>query len=354
MKDKIITFIFIGYISLFSILHLLIPDLKISKTERRKLDDFPKVEINNKYITKIESYLLDHFPFRSEFRKVKAIYNYKILNKLDNNDYSFYNNNIYKSDYPTNIKSINNFEKHIQKMKLLFNKNNNVYMMIIPDKNYYLEEDNFLHIDYNYIYNCINKINRNNIDIRTTLNSNDYYQTDTHWKQENLAKVIKKMSDEMNFSYTNINYKENKYNNFYGVYYSEDINFRKPEVITYLTNEIIDNAEVTYLENKNLNKVYNLSKLDSLDSYEVYLDGASAYIEINNNLSKSTKELIIFRDSFTSSLAPLLINYYSKITLIDNRYISCDNFKNLIEFTNQDILFAYSTSLINNSMSLKN
>ena len=86
----------------------------------------------------------------------------------------------------------------------------------------------------------------------------------------------------------------------------------------------------------------------------MYLDGASAYIEINNNLSKSTKELIIFRVSFTSSLAPLLINYYSKITLIDNRYISCDNFKNLIEFTNQDILFAYSTSLINNSMSLKN
>ena len=53
--------------------------------------------------------------------------------------------------------------------------------------------------------------------------------------------------------------------------------------------------------------------MDSLDSYEVYLDGASSFIEIENKNSLSDKELIIFRDSFGSSLIPLLINYYKKI-----------------------------------------
>ena len=38
--------------------------------------------------------------------------------------------------------------------------------MIIPDKNFYLEDNNFLHIDYEYIYNEISQINIKNIDIR--------------------------------------------------------------------------------------------------------------------------------------------------------------------------------------------
>ena len=90
-----------------------------------------------------------------------------------------------------------------------------------------------------------------------------------------------------------------------------------------------------------------------MDSYDVYLDGASSFIEITNNNSINDKELVIFRDSFGSSLSPLLVKYYKKITLIDNRYISRDNYKDLIEFNDQDILFMYSTLFINDSSSLK-
>lgn len=90
-----------------------------------------------------------------------------------------------------------------------------------------------------------------------------------------------------------------------------------------------------------------------MDLYEIYLDGASSFIEIINSRSNTNKELIIFRDSFASSLTPLLIEYYDKITIIDNRYISSEYIKKYIKYTNQDILFMYSTLLINNSFSLK-
>ena len=96
-----------------------------------------------------------------------------------------------------------------------------------------------------------------------------------------------------------------------------------------------------------------MDKLSSLDSYEVYLDGASSFIEIYNDNSISNKELVIFRDSFASSITPLLTNYYQKITLIDNRYIDSKNYLNLIEFNDQDILFMYSTLIVNNSSTLK-
>ena len=353
MKDKIIVFIFLGYVIIFSILHLLIPDNEISNSERRKLVSFPELELNNKYISNIEDYLLEHFPFRDEFRSIKANFNYKILAKLDNNDIYLKDNYIFKSNYPTNKESLNYFIKNINKTTSILKENNNVYLMIIPDKNYYLKDDNFLQIDYNYIYNKIDNLNINNIEIRELMTITYYYETDTHWRQEKLDKVVQKLSQSMKFEYKKQMYKFNTYNKFYGVYYGESAINRKPEKLVYLTNEIIDNVEVKYLENKKLTKVYNVDNLNTFDSYEVYLDGASALIEIINNNCQTNKELIIFRDSFASSITPLLMPYYKKITLIDNRYISSENYKKYIEFTNQDILFMYSTLLINNSYSLK-
>ena len=353
MKDKINTIIFLGFIFTFSILHIVLPDNEISNTERRKLSTFPEFELSSSYIEEIESYLLDHFPLRDTYRSIKANFNYKVLNKLDNNDIYLKDNYIFKSEYPTNKDSISNFISKTNKIQSLLTKKNNTYIMIIPDKNYYINDSSFLSIDYNYLYSEIDKLNMTKIDIRDIMYLEDYYETDTHWKQENLDKVVKELSTKMNFKYKEVKYKENTYDRFYGVYYGESAISRNPETITYLTNDTILNSEVTYLENKTLNTVYNLDNLESLDSYEVYLDGASSLIEITNKNSKSKKELIIFRDSFGSSLSPLLIEYYGKITIIDNRYISSDYIKEFVKFTNQDVLFIYSTLIVNNSVTLK-
>jgi hypothetical protein len=99
--------------------------------------------------------------------------------------------------------------------------------------------------------------------------------------------------------------------------------------------------------------VYPINKLKNLDKYDIFLGGASSFIEITNPSNKSKRELVIFRDSFGSSLAPLLIEAYSKITLIDTRYISSDFYLDMIDFKNQDVLFLYSTLIVNNSSTLK-
>lgn len=62
------------------------------------------------------------------------------------------------------------------------------------------------------------------------------------------------------------------------------------------------------------------------------------------------KELLLFRDSFGSSIAPLLLENYSKITLIDLRYISQEVLENYIEFNEQDVLFLYSTLVLNQNI----
>ena len=94
--------------------------------------------------------------------------------------------------------------------------------------------------------------------------------------------------------------------------------------------------------------------MNSLDKYDVYLSGATPLLTINNPNSDNNKELIIFRDSFGSSITPLILTGYSKVTLVDTRYMSPKLINQYIKFTNQDILFMYSTLIINNSSSLKN
>lgn len=352
MKDKVITFLFVGYLILFSVLGILFKDEEISRSERRKLNSFPEMEFSSDYITKVDKYFLDHFPFREDFRMIKANYNYKVLNRLDNNGIYLKDNYIFKSCYPTNFKSISKFVNHVEKMSSLFSSDD-IYVMIVPDKNYYLDDERFLNIDYDYIYETIDDFGTF-IDIRDVLGIDDYYETDTHWRQERLDKVVKKMDSIMNFNYYDVLYEENIYDNFYGVYYGEAAVNRKAESLVYLNGSVFDGVNVKYLENSNFKGIYNESKLTGLDSYDVYLDGANSFIEINNS-NVSDQELIVFRDSFGSSLVPLLIPYYSKITVIDNRYISSNYFKDLVDDSNKpDILFLYSTLVVNDSGSLKN
>jgi len=352
MSNKILIIIFICYISIFSLLGIIIPDKDISNSERRKLNVFPEFEFSSKWINEVDKYFLDHFVLRDSFRSLKVFYNYEILNKFDNNNIYLKDGYIFKSNYPTNLDSIDNFNKKINKLSDLFSDDNSIYMMIIPDKNYYLDSSDFLHVDYDYIYEKVD-FDFYYIDVRDLLSLDDYYKTDTHWRQEKLDKIVKKMSDVMNFNYQSIDYKHNVYDKFYGVYYGESAINGEGEDLVYLTSDIFDGVNVKYLENDNFNGIYNESKLVGMDAYDVYLDGASSFIEITNSNSTSDRELVVFRDSFGSSLSPLLINYYSKITLIDNRYISSNYFKDKIEFTDQDILFMYSALFINDSFSLK-
>lgn len=65
------------------------------------------------------------------------------------------------------------------------------------------------------------------------------------------------------------------------------------------------------------------------------------------------RRLIVFRDSYTSSLAPLLLGAYREITLIDLRYINSALIGDYVDFADADILFLYNTAIVNQSEMLK-
>ena len=96
-----------------------------------------------------------------------------------------------------------------------------------------------------------------------------------------------------------------------------------------------------------------MEKANGRDPYEMFMSGSDALLTVENPNCNNDKHLIMFRDSFGSSISPLFIESYSKITLIDIRYISSDMLGQFVNFENSDVLFLYSTLVLNNSLSFK-
>lgn len=297
---------------------------------------------------------MDNFYQREMFRKLKTSVELDVFKKQDVNKIYKYNDFLVEQIYPLDEKSVTNLTNKINYIKDSYlNETNKIYYSIIPDKNYYTDNSH-LKLDYDKM----KQIMKNNlkglqyIDIFQDLNLDSYYYTDSHWKQEKLQSVAKTIADNMNFSITQ-NYNEQKVATFKGVYAGQlPINTKEDE-IKILVNDVMANVNVYNYETKEQGGIYNFKKLNGYDKYDIYLSGATPLIEINNQNNKTNKTLVIFRDSYASSLAPLLTEGYSKITLVDTRYISPKILNEYVDSENADILFLYSTLVINSSMALK-
>ena len=354
IKNIIITLGFVAIIIIVFIMNLFFEDIEISTAERRRLAQFPKItkeEIKSgKTMENFNNYTVDQFMYRDFFREIKAIFSLKFFMQKDNNEIFEKDGSIYQMNYPLNEKNIQKSTEKINEVYEKYLKGMNVYYSIIPEKNYYLEDDDHLKLDYPRLKEIMSNglQNMQYIDIWDCLAKEDYYKTDLHWKQENLSKVVEKIKSSMKLEDKKVDYKILEKGNFYGSYYGQlgfDI---EPDKLYVLTNETIENCTVFNYEKQESVPVYNENT--SADRYDIYLSGATPLITIENPGANTGKELLIFRDSFGSSLAPLLIEDYSKITLIDLRYMSSKILDKYIEFKNQDVLFLYSSLVLNENV----
>ena len=279
-------------------------------------------------------------------------------NEEQSNNFYVADGAIYEKTGTVNENAILANTEKINKTYQQYLQNMNVYFTIIPDKTYYLEDK--LDTDFkDVVENVESNLNRNiqYFDISSVLELEDYYKTDMHWKQENLDNVIDVIEKEMkiqNVNYEEPNYEEKILGDFYGTYYKEQKeNNIEPDELKYLTNEEIEKSAVYNAETESNEPVYNISKAKETGNlYDAFLSGASAIEIIKNEQSETGKKLILFRDSFGSSIAPLLINEYEEIVLIDLRYVNytiLSNYVNFSDYENQDVLFLYSSRVINKS-----
>lgn len=362
LKNSITVFLACTVLLGFFLAFIIFEDKDFSDTERRKLNEMPDFTVSavtsGKFMTDFRDYVSDQFPFRDSLRSIKAYSSDKLFNMSDNNGYYFYDQHISEIEYPLDSASLERAAKIFTDIydRDLKDNNTKVYLSVIPDKNFLLaEKSGHLSIDYKLLADSLkNKMAfANYVDIYDLMDLSDFYYTDLHIRQECAVDIANRLCEQMDAKIQTVYNEVVSHYSFYGVYYGHSALNTKPDTLKYLTNDTIKNCKVYDYETQRYVGVYDLEALNSNDAYSVFLHGSKSLLRIENPNANNNKKLVIFRDSFASNITPLMLEGYSEITLVDIRYISATTLSNFIDFSDSDILFLYSTSVLNNSITLK-
>ena len=231
-----------------------------------------------------------------------------------------------------------------------------IFTVVIPDKGYYLAEENgYLSMDYDKLFSLVREGMpwSTHLDITDKLTLEDYYFTDTHWRQDRILPVAQTICDALGVSATTDLTPTALERPFYGVYYGQAALPMEPETMYLMENELLSACTVKGYDNMGkevVHPVYDPADLDAKDQYDIFLSGMEGILTIQNPNAKTDRELVIFRDSFGSSLAPLLVQDYKTVTLVDLRYVQLNALGQYVDFAGADVLFACSALVLNKNL----
>ncbi|NLN06372.1 MAG: hypothetical protein GX167_01975 [Firmicutes bacterium] len=361
-KNLAVIMLFSAVLGIFSLSHVLSADGTVSYSERRQLARFPAVTLQNLFSRRLadelEEYFADHFPYRDSFRALKAAVHFWLFHQKDKDGLYYADGHLLKLDYPLREHAVLRAADKFSALYDTYLQGMRVFYAVIPDKNYFAAAKNgYPALDYRRLEALLaDRLQEMKyISLFDCLELDDYFRTDLHWRQERLQAVVDRLAAEMGLprDLASADYDKVALSPFYGAYYGQYGLPLPPEELVYLTNKAIEQASVKIYGQNDPAPVYDPAKFTGVDPYDIFLAGPVPLAEIENNLSITEKELILFRDSFGSSLAPLLLAAYRKITLVDLRYVSPALLGELLAFGTQDVLFLYNTHILNHGEMLK-
>lgn len=201
----------------------------LSTSERRPLAQMPELSassyLSGKFMSGYEDYATDQFPLREQFRTLKALMGLYVFGQKDNNGVYLADGSAAKLEYPLNEGSVAHAADRFRYLyeTLMAGTNAKVYLSVIPDKNYFLAEANgYPALDYQALTDALRKQTEfaAYIDLFGTLTADDYYRTDSHWRQENLLTAADTLAAAMGVALPDSCYTEWTLDRpYYGVYY---------------------------------------------------------------------------------------------------------------------------------------
>jgi len=359
LREVLACVVFICFIGTFFVLNFVIPAPAVLWSERRTPAKFPELSMSaiasGTFMSKFEDYASDRFVFRDTFRGVHA---FQVFNLYQQTDKS----GLYRSREvgvgefkKSNTTSFRQTSERIKKAaESLDGLDMNIYYTIVPDKSVFAErympgfnlgvvEPILLDVLRDYQY----------IRLMEALRADCFYKTDLHWDQSKISGVVSHLLKSMDADPRIGAYPQIEAGEFRGVYAGQLALPIAADTMRYVD---VPDIRASYLNEKTLKfdagPIYDLERFAGIDPYDIFLRGPQPLIIIESDLAPE-RELYLFRDSFGSSLAPLLTESYSKITVIDLRYVNLQllHMPEMIgfEFTpGSDVLFIYSSQIFNN------
>ena len=253
IKDALTLGIAAAFVLMFALWSICKSDDAVSESERRPLKQFPTLNVeevlSGRFQSNFESYTLDQFPLRDELRTLKALSVHDLFGEKDNNGIYVADGYAAKLDDTIHEDSLDHAADRFRYVYETYLKDTgaNIYLSVIPDKNYFLAAENgYPAMDYEKFFALMRqKVDfADYIDLTGTLSLSSYYRTDLHWRQEMLAPTAKALADAMGVSLTEDFTEVTLDTPFYGVYRGQSALPMEPDRLAYLTNDIIGSCRV--------------------------------------------------------------------------------------------------------------
>lgn len=344
--------VFLAVLFGFSLLHLALPDREVSRSERRRLAQLPP--LSSGFSDKLEEYMLDQFPLREQLRTVNSLVRLYGLGQADIHGIYLQGGGAFRMDGPLQEKQVRHAAAVFSAVQEKYFPSLPSHYVIVPDKNAKAETSR-PRLDTETLRGIVREAlpGMTEIDIWDLLSADDYYKTDPHWRQERLLPVAAAICEALGADAPGT-FTEKTLSPFYGAYYGQAALPMAPDTLTYLESADTKAAEVTGPELDGAQPVYRPELLDGTDGYDVFLSGAQAVLTVTSPNVHNGRHLVLFRDSFGSSLAPLLLGSFERITLVDLRYISAARLADYADLSDAtDVLYLCSTAVWNNGGTLR-
>ena len=299
----------------FGLTELLRPDEELSRTERRKLAQAPEVSwetvSSGDYGEDLETYLSDQFPLRDQLRTAMGTFRTKVLGQKDNNGYFDQDGWLCKMEDPLKPEQVQWATDKITALCDTLLEGSTVRWAVVPDKSQ-LSGTEHPALDLEALRQQIAASVPEGVEeipLADLLELEDYYRTDTHWRQERIQPVADRILEAFGAQGEDRTYESHTLSGFTGVYYGPAALPSEPEDIVYLTDEVTENAVVTSAEVQGTLPVYELDKFEGLDSYDIFLGGAQAVVTIENSLACATSPAKFWSSMWTSTRARMCCSF---------------------------------------------
>lgn len=378
--SKLMIFLFAAVTLALPITTIALPKLERSENENRTLAKFPTlinegklekaenfgdyvdsvkwdyitIRDRNSFMDDIEVYFSDHLAGRETWVQTKNKLEALIGKQEINGVYTVNDQMIQvfkeydQATVDASIKAMNTFAANHSDLPcsiMLSPTAQEMYFSQMPKYNGYLSQKTFIDNVYKQLqgFTTIDGLSF------MTEHKDDYlfYRTDHHWTS--LGAYYGYCAAAKALGYSAYGLKdfniETVSSDFHGTLYSKTLdNGVTPDVIDYyhlknnapkITMTVFDGAKETVYDS-----LYVRDYLNVKDKYSSFTGSNQPIITIETDIDNG-KSLLLVKDSYAHSLVPFLANHYSKITMVDMRYINADlnYFIDMDEYTQALFMF---------------
>lgn len=368
--DGLLGLLFPGVLLLFLAVNLLVPDRTMSEKENRELASRPGITLSNMtggaFMEEYENYASDQFAGRDIWRSIKVSLSRLGGSRMENGVYIGKDGQLFED---ISVPDQGQMSENLEVLKGFRERHADipVSMALVPDAACVLSESLPLFAAVEDQSQLISMVKNemgdsvNWIDAVSVLNRHRsekiYYKTDCRWTSlgafyvfQEAAPVLgieEDVSDDF-VSYAVSNDFNGNLASKSGVFLDEE-----EQIDIYVPTVGDSDVTVTYVdEARKTTSLYDSSKLETKDQYDVFLGEDCAVTDIKT-VSTSSDRLLLVKDSFADCFVQFLTPFYREIIVVDPRYCTntVDEIMDTYRITDVLILYSGNTFFTDNYIS---